>query len=353
MFNSLRKWFDNHFSHPDAIVIVILITVIATIILFFGEMLAPLIAASIIAYMLEGFVQFLIKKNIPRIIAVYVSFFVFIGLMMFFFLGLAPVVSDQIGNFLEDLPKLVVKAGVLLENLPKKLPFGELYETEGIITGIVGELTTLGQTLLSFSISSIPTMILTIIYLFLVPLLVFFFLKDKELLISFIKNFVPKDSPLLGRVWNDVDRQIGNYMRGKFYEIVLVGSISFFLFWLLGLNYSALLGVIVGLSVIIPFVGAAIVTVPVVIAAFLQFGFGTEFAWIVGTYFIIQILDGNVLVPLLFSEAVNLHPVAIVVAVLIFGGIWGFWGVFFAIPLATVIKSILIAWPSYPERTVE
>ena len=160
-------------------------------------MLAPLIAASIIAYMLEGFVQFLIKKNIPRIIAVYVSFFVFIGLMMFFFLGLAPVVSDQIGNFLEDLPKLVVKAGLLLENLPKKLPFGELYETEGIITGIVGELTTLGQTLLSFSISSIPTMILTIIYLFLVPLLVFFFLKDKELLISFIKNFVPKDSSLL------------------------------------------------------------------------------------------------------------------------------------------------------------
>ena len=79
----------------------------------------------------------------------------------------------------------------------------------------------------------------------------------------------------------------------------------------------------------------------------MQFGFGTEFAWIVGTYFIIQILDGNVLVPLLFSEAVNLHPVAIVVAVLIFGGIWGFWGVFFAIPLATVIKSILIAWPSY------
>ena len=122
MFNSLRKWFDNHFSHPDAIVIVILITVIAIIILFFGEMLAPLIAASIIAYMLEGFVQFLIKKNIPRIIAVYVSFFCFfIGLMMFLFLGLAPVVSNQIGKFLEDLPKLVVKAGVLLENLPKLL----------------------------------------------------------------------------------------------------------------------------------------------------------------------------------------------------------------------------------------
>ena len=349
MFNSLRKWFDDHFSHPDAIVIVILIVAATTIIFFFGEMLAPVIAASIIAYMLEGFVQFLIKENIPRIIAVYISFFVLIGLMMFFFLGLAPVVSNQIGNFLGDLPKFVVKAGVLLENLPDKLPLGELYETDGIVSGIVGELTTLGQTLLSFSISSIPTMVLALIYLFLVPLLVFFFLKDKDLLISFIKDFVPKDRLLLGRVWKDVDRQIGNYMRGKFYEIVIVGTVTYFVFWLMGLNYSALLGVIVGLSVIIPFVGAAIVTVPVIIAAFLQFGFGTDLAWIIGIYFIIQILDGNVLVPILFSEAVNLHPVAIVVAVLIFGGIWGFWGVFFAIPLATVIKSILIAWPSYPQ----
>ena len=54
----------------------------------------------------------------------------------------------------------------------------------------------------------------------------------------------------------------------------------------------------------------------------------------------------HVLVPLLFSEAVNLHPVAIVLAVLFFGGIWGLWGVFFAIPLATLIKAIINAWPT-------
>ena len=347
MLSSLKKWLDDHFSHPDAIVIVVLIVVLSVTIIFFGEMLAPVIAASIIAYMLEGFVQFLTKKDIPRIFAVYISFFMLIGLMMFFFLGLAPVVSNQIGNFLQDLPNLVVQARELLENLPDKLSLGELYQTDGIISGLVGELTTLGQTLLSFSISSIPTMIITIIYLFLVPLLVFFFLKDKDLLISFINSFLPKDRLILGKVWSDVDKQIGNYMRGKFYEIVIIGTISYFSFWLMGLNYSALLGVVVGLSVIIPFVGAAIVSVPVIIAAFLQFGFGGEFAWVVGIYFVIQILDGNVLVPILFSEAVNLHPVAIVIAVLIFGGIWGLWGVFFAIPLATVVKSVLVAWPTY------
>jgi len=63
-------------------------------------------------------------------------------------------------------------------------------------------------------------------------------------------------------------------------------------------------------------------------------------------YTVIQTLDGNVLVPWLFSETVNLHPIAIILAILVFGGIWGFWGVFFAIPLATLIKAIFNAWPT-------
>ena len=67
-------------------------------------------------------------------------------------------------------------------------------------------------------------------------------------------------------------------------------------------------------------------------------------------YGIIQALDGNVLVPFVFSEVVDIHPVAIIVAILFFGGIWGFWGVFFAIPLAVVVQAVLGAWPqSYSE----
>ena len=67
------------------------------------------------------------------------------------------------------------------------------------------------------------------------------------------------------------------------------------------------------------------------------------------SYFVIQFLDGNVLVPILFSEAVNLHPLAIIVAILVFGGLWGFWGVFFAIPLATLVKALINVWPIHDE----
>ena len=113
----------------------------------------------------------------------------------------------------------------------------------------------------------------------------------------------------------------------------------------MGLHYAALLSLLVGLSVLIPYVGAAVVTIPVALVAFFQWGWTGDFFYLMLVYGIIQALDGNVLVPLLFSEAVNLHPVAIILAVLVFGGFWGLWGVFFAIPLATLIKALLQSWP--------
>ncbi|EBP0381015.1 AI-2E family transporter, partial [Salmonella enterica] len=88
-----------------------------------------------------------------------------------------------------------------------------------------------------------------------------------------------------------------------------------------------------------------VVTIPVVGVALFQFGLGTEFWSCFAVYLIIQALDGNLLVPVLFSEAVNLHPLVIILSVVIFGGLWGFWGVFFAIPLATLIKAVVHAWP--------
>ena len=89
-----------------------------------------------------------------------------------------------------------------------------------------------------------------------------------------------------------------------------------------------------------------LIGIPVALVAYFQFGLQAGFYYALVGYGIIQFLDGNVLVPLLFSEVVDLHPVAIITAILFFGGIWGFWGVFFAIPLATAIQAILRAWPS-------
>jgi putative permease len=174
---------------------------------------------------------------------------------------------------------------------------------------------------------------------------VFFFLKDGQNMISWWVSTLPTRRHLIGRVWREMDQQIANYIRGKVLEIVIVGFVTYIGFMWLDLRYAALLAILVGLSVVVPYIGAAAVTVPVVLVAYFQWGWSNAFIYLVSVYFVIQALDGNVLVPLLFSEVVNLHPVVIILAVLVFGSVWGFWGVFFAIPLATLVKAVLSAWP--------
>ena len=198
---------------------------------------------------------------------------------------------------------------------------------------------------MSFSLSSIPDLVALLIYMVLVPILVFFFLKDREILLGSIARLLPPQRPMMLTIWHEVNLQCANYVRGKALEIVIVGGATYIAFKLLGMPYAALLSLLVGLSVVIPYIGAAVVTIPVAVIALFAFGWGSQFIWLMAVYGIIQALDGNVLVPVLFSEVNNLHPVAIIVAVLFFGGIWGLWGVFFAIPLATMLKAVFSAWP--------
>jgi len=241
----------------------------------------------------------------------------------------------------------------LLMTLPAQYP--ELISVEQIdelSTAIRRSMTQFGQNALSQTLSWIPGLVTLLIYLILVPLLVLFMLKDKQELLRWFKGLLPREYGLSLKVWNNVDDQIANYVRGKFWEILIVGVATWVGFAIFGLEYAVLLAALVGVSVLVPYIGATVVTIPVAIVAFFQFGWTTEFAWVMGIYAVIQALDGNVLVPLLFSEVVNLHPIAIIVAVLFFGGLWGFWGVFFAIPLATLVKAVMDAWPR-EARTVQ
>jgi putative permease len=241
---------------------------------------------------------------------------------------------------------MVAKGQQVLMKLPEQYPdLVSPAQVQEVFTALRLGIADLGQRILSVSVASVVGLITAGIYLVLMPLLVFFFLKDKDLIIDWFSQFLPQDRTFPKQVWGDVDRQISNYVQGKFGEIVIVWAACLVTFNAFGLQYAMLLSVLVGLSVIVPYIGAVVVTLPVVAVAWFQWGWSPDFVWLTAAYLLIQVLDGNVLVPLLFSEAVNIHPVAIIVAILVFGGIWGFWGVFFAIPLATLVRAVLSAWP--------
>ena len=185
-----------------------------------------------------------------------------------------------------------------------------------------------------------------LLYIILCPILVFFFLFDRKNILDGLSKIIPGKGEMFSNIWLEMDIQLSDYVRGKTTEIFIVGLCAAIIFSSVGLNYSALLSVLVGISVLIPYVGAFLVTVPVVVIGLLQFGLGTDFYILISLYLLLQILDGNLLVPIIFSDAVKLHPVVIIFAVFIFGNMFGFWGIFFAIPIATFIKAVWNAWPS-------
>jgi len=346
MFDIVSIWYRRYFSHPQAVLLVLLLVISTLVLLYFGHMLAPVLAAVVVAYMLEVTVNHLERCGLPRFIAVSIVFAVFLTLLVFVLLGLMPILSRQITNFIQELPRMINEGRELLLRLPQLYPnVITTLQVDNVIGAIRNGINSMGQSVLSISLASIPAFVTLLIYLILGPVLVFFFLKDKTQLIVWCTSFLPTDRGVIERVWSEMEVQIGNYIRGKVYEILIVGSVTYAAFSFLGLSYAPLLAVIVGLSVIVPYLGAAVVTFPVALAGYLQFGWGNDFVWVMVAYAILQALDGNLLVPLLFSDVVNLHPVAIIIAVLVFGGLWGFWGVFFAIPLATLVKSLLNAWP--------
>ncbi len=342
----IKSWFQKHFNNPQVVILSVLILVGFGVMFFLGKVLVPFFAGLIIAYLLDGLVNQLADRGIPRLPTVMVVFLLFMLVLFFSMFWLVPLLIKQITQLVQQLPSMIGETQRLLlqlpEHYPKLISEEQIYEVFSVLRGEVGRM---AQGILSISVASVMGLITLLVYLVIVPLLVFFFLKDKEKIINWFTGFLPKDRSLAVQVWEDVNVQIGNYIRGKTWEIVIIWVVTFLVFTLLKLKFAILLGAIVGFSVLIPYIGAAVATIPIALVAYFQWGFGPEFIWVIVAYTIIQLLDGNVLAPVLLAEVVNIHPVAVIASILAFGGLWGFWGIFFAIPLATLIQAVIKAWP--------
>lgn len=344
--NLVTLWFKRTFADPQVVILGVVLVAAFAIVIGMGKMLAPVFASIVIAYLLEAVVIRLQAVGLPRLVSVLLVFVLFLASLFFLLFGLGPMLTRQVTQLVQQIPAYIAQGQELLLQLPQRYPqMVSERQVEQLISSVGDELAQAGQSFLTWSLGSVGNVVGLLVLLILIPVLVFFLLKDKVVLIDWLKSFLPKERHLVSSVWADVEAQIANYVRGKAGEIVIVGAVSYITFVSMGLQYSALLATMVGFSVLIPYIGAAVITLPIAFVAYFQWGWGWDFGQVMIAYAIIQALDGNVLVPLLFSEALNLHPVAIIVAILIFGGFWGFWGIFFAIPLATVVQAVLKTWP--------
>lgn len=347
MLDQINSFLKKIFSNEETIVFSFVILCAFLMMTFFGSVLTPFLISIVVAYLLVGVQKKIESLNISSKWALVITFAIFIVTGAAMLVWLLPILYTQLQAFVLDVPELFNNFLEFVSTLPAKFP--ELVTSEQITVffqAVSSELSSITQNIVKSSIAGIQSTITILLYIILFPILVFFFLFDRKNIMDGLSKLVPGNREMFSNIWTEMDMQLSNYVRGKTTEIFVVGLCAAIIFSLVGLKYSALLSVLVGLSVVIPYVGAFLVTVPVVIVGLLQFGLTSEFYILITLYLLLQILDGNLLVPIIFSDAVKLHPVAIILAVFIFGSMFGFWGVFFAIPMATFIKAVWNAWPS-------
>ena len=353
MFRFFKEWYDSHLTDPNQVALALIILFITLVTYILLATVAPILVAIILAYMLEGIVhRFTINNRISRNTVVLFVYLSFLAVSMIILFLIFPLMIEQLTLFIKSLPSILEKGKTFLlsfTSTDKGLITAN--QLTNIFSALNSEITMMSGSIVSYSLSSAGSIIEIIIYMLIVPILIFFLLFDKKDINAWFKKFFPEKLDLSKKAYAELDLKIGNYIRCKFIEIIIVWIASTLLFTILGLNYSLILGFLCGISVIIPYVGAIAVTIPILFVGYFQWGTSSEFWYIVLAHILIQVLDGNVVVPILFSDAVNLHPLAILVSILFFGTIWGIWGVFFAIPLAVLVNTLLNIWPRTEYRS--
>ena len=347
MIEQLNRFFKKIFNSEETIIFSLVLLIAIILVTFFGSILTPFIISIVVAYLLVGLQKKIESFNVSKYFALLITFAIFIVTGAAMLIWLLPILYIQLQAFVLDIPGLFNDFLDFVSELPAKFP--DLVSSDQIsifFQAVSSELSSVTQNLVKSSISGIQSTITILLYAILFPVLVFFFLFDRDNIINGLMKLIPGRREMFTDIWKEMDVQLSNYVRGKVIEIFIVGLSAAIIFVSLGLKYSALLSVLVGLSVLIPYVGAFLVTIPVVVVGLLQFGLVPQFWILVGLYLLLQALDGNLLVPIIFSDAVKLHPIVIIFSVLIFGSMFGFWGVFFSIPIATFIKAVWNAWPS-------
>ncbi|MDH5752983.1 MAG: AI-2E family transporter [Deltaproteobacteria bacterium] len=335
---------------PEWIALALVLGLPVILFLFLGEILIPIILSFLLAYFLDGMVMDLCKRisRNTAIIIVFSGFFlIYVGILF----GPIKIAAQQTVILFNTFPQLVEKLRIISQEF--ELPQFILDFTKsktGLSEIAASNMSEYSKTVLKHMAGTVSGATHWVVYTIIIPLLVFFFLKDKEELESAFMRVLPRRKELVEHIWLEMESRMGRYVRGKVWEIIIVGFTSWLAFFMLGFQYAAVLGLAAGISVIIPYVGALAVTIPIFILGIAQWGFDWNLAWLMIVHGLIQFIDGNILVPYLLSEAVQMRPTIILVSTMVFGAIWGVWGVFFAVPLATLIKTLVFTYLDYRDK---
>ena len=311
---------------------------------FLWKLFIPFLIAALIAYLLHPLVEKLHEWNIHRGLAILLIYLIFFGGVGYLFYKGYPAIVHQVRDLNENLPEFIRMYESWIYQVYSYTSF--LPETvHDKIDQLIATLETsldnlLGRLALGFTRIFDMILIITVI-----PVLVFYFIKDYVKNESFFMWFIPnKYKDEAAELLREVDKGLGGYIRGQLIVSLFVSIACLIIFKLLNVNYALLLAIVMGVTNIIPYFGPIIGAIPVVMISY-TIG-GNTVIFVIIAIFVIQVIEGNLLSPYIMGKTVKIHPVAIIFVLLLGGQLFGVWGMILAVPALTILKVIAIQFVS-------
>lgn len=314
------------------------------------SIMAPFICSLVVAYFLDPLVDLLQTKfKMSRTISTSLIVGLFFAIFVSVCIILVPIIYSQLSSLIEALPNYLniltndfyPKIANLLNKIGFKLDndFAHLIESERTSSSMLD----FSGDILNNAIHSSITIINILSLIFVTPILIFYLLKDWDVLVDRINNYLPSSaSHQIKTVAREIDKTLSGYVRGQFNVCLILAIIYATLLSITGLNFGFLIGLLTGLFSFIPYVGALSgITVAIILALF-QWGFSAPDIVAVSLVFIFgQLIESNFLTPRLIGKRVGLHPVWIVFGLFFFGTLFGFIGILVAVPLSAICGVII------------
>ncbi|MCP4075521.1 MAG: AI-2E family transporter [Gammaproteobacteria bacterium] len=309
----------------------------------FSSILLPIIISFTLYALIQPLTSYLVRKDINHSLAIIIIFILMLVASILAISIALPQLFGQVAILKSKLPAIISQFEIFLNIYSQKLGdfIGIEINNSEVLVSFLSQSTSLGNTLLV----SISEQIFSItLGLILVPLLTYFILKDFKSLRNKMMNWLPNPSFELGwMIYYGVTSQLQVYIRGVMIQSFIMAIVASLGFYLIGLDIPILLGSLTGLLNLIPYIGPLISMLLAVLVASAMMPFDPSIIYLaVGVIIVAQIVDNAIVIPAVIANAVDLHPVLVIVGILIFGNIFGTIGVILAIPAMATAKIIYI-----------
>ena len=307
-----------------------------------SNILFTVIISLIFSYLLNPIVNYLERHNISRGLGIILLYIVIFGIIIGISISFIPRLGKELKEVIIVLPNYFNTISVFLKelydryyNLESIAPIIE--NVEGLIFDNINRLQEIILINMSKLFTGVGSLVNRIINLVLIPILTFYFLKDKDKLINQTFLIIPKNKrPEIKELLIQIDKSLSQFVRGRLILAIYVGVATTVVLLILNINFAIVIGLLTGIADIIPYFGPFLGFVPAVIFAFLDST--TKGIWVAVIFILIQWIENNVLGPKIIGDTTGLHPITVLLSLIIAGNIYGVLGMIFVIPLVSILK---------------